>query len=137
MKTLSLIFTEKGQSLGLLLLRLAFGAMMMSHGLAKLSDFATLETAFADPIGLGSQLSLMMIIAAEVGASILLILGLATRLAALALAFAMCVAAFVVHAPFSFSGSELPLVYLVVYLTLLIAGAGRYSIDHLIARKLT
>lgn len=136
MKFLNLIFTYRGTNLGLLILRIAFGAMMLSHGFAKLAYFDGPQTEFANPIGIGSFTSLVMITATEVGASILVILGLLTRPVAFVLMFAMAVAAFIVHSPFTFSGSELPLVYLMVYLTLVITGAGKYSLDRIILQRL-
>lgn len=130
------IFTDRGRDLGLMFLRLSFGVMMITHGAAKLANFSTLKATFPDPIGWGGTMSLAAIICVEIGASLLIIAGLLTRLAAIALMFSMCIAAFVVHAPFSLSGSELPLLYLLVYVTLFIGGAGKYSADHLIARRL-
>ena len=109
---------------------------MLTHGLAKIQNFSALSETFADPIGLGAKFSLILIIFAEFGCSILLMLGLFTRLAAIPLAIGMAVAAFVAHAPFSFSASELPLLYLVVFASFFFLGAGRYSIDYLIAKKI-
>ncbi|MFR5955158.1 MAG: DoxX family protein [Odoribacter splanchnicus] len=69
----------------LLFLRLFIGGMMLSHGWAKLASFSTLSATFPDPLGVGSTLSLLLILFAEVGCSCLLIFGLMTRLAALPL----------------------------------------------------
>ena len=71
----------------LLFLRLFIGGMMLSHGWAKLASFSTLSATFPDPLGVGSTLSLLLILFAEVGCSCLLIFGLMTRLAALPLMF--------------------------------------------------
>ena len=58
---------QKFLSLGLLILRVLVGITMLTHGLAKLTSFSELSATFPDPIGLGSTLSLILIIGAEVG----------------------------------------------------------------------
>ena len=88
----------------LLFLRLFIGGMMLSHGWAKLASFSTLSATFPDPLGVGSTLSLLLILFAEVGCSCLLIFGLMTRLAALPLMFGMLMAFFVIHGADPFAG---------------------------------
>ena len=75
-------------------------------------------------------MSLIMAIGAEVGCSILLILGLGTRLAVIPLAFTMLVALFVVHAEDPWKVKELAAIYLLVYASLLLTGPGQFSLDH-------
>lgn len=120
----------------LLFLRLFVGIMMLTHGWAKLSAFTGLSDSFPDPLGVGSTLSLVMILLAEVGCSLLLMLGLITRLATLPLMFGMLMAFFVIHGADPFAVRELPLLYLGIYVALLWTGAGRYSLDEVIRRKL-
>jgi len=119
-------------SLGLLVLRITIGGLMLVHGLQKLMNFSELSGQFPDPIGMGSQLSLIAAIGAEVGCSLLLMLGLATRFAALPLAFTMIVALFLVHASDPWKVKELAAVYLCVYLSLILTGAGELSLDQLL-----
>ena len=75
----------------LLFLRLFIGGMMLSHGWTKLATFSVLSATFPDPLGVGSTLSLLLILFAEVGCSCLLIFGLMTRLATLPLMFGMLI----------------------------------------------
>jgi putative oxidoreductase len=121
-------------SVGLLILRVAFGGMMLVHGIPKLMGFSEMAGQFPDPIGMGSRLSLMSAIGAEVGCSLLLILGLGTRFAALPLAITMMVALFAVHASGPWKVKELAAVYLSVYVSLAFTGAGRFSLDHLFSK---
>ncbi len=122
-------------SLGILVLRIAVGAMMFFlHGWAKLTGFNEMKEGFPDPIGAGSEVALGLAVFAEVGCSALLVLGLFTRLAALPLAVTMGVAVFLIHGADPIPDKELPILYLAVYLTLLISGPGRYSADALIHR---
>lgn len=124
---------ESFLSIGLLLLRLGFGGLMLTHGVPKLMNYATLATQFPDPLGVGSQLSVMMAIGAEVGCASLIILGLFTRLAAIPLVITMLVAVFIVHGADPFAKKELALLYFIPFLTLLLTGPGRFACDHLLA----
>ncbi len=117
--------------LSVLLLRVVSGALMLTHGIPKLLKLANGgEVIFADPLGLGSTASLIMAMLVEVLASLLIILGFATRFAAFALAFTMAVAAFIVHAGDPLARKELGLIYLLIFIVLMITGSGRYSVDN-------
>ena len=117
-------------SVGLLLLRLGFGLMMMlGHGLSKLTGFAEKSGEFPDPLGVGNSLSMALAIFAEIGCSILIVLGLATRVAAIPLIITMVVAVFVIHGSDPWPKKEFAMLYLVPFLTLVFTGAGRFSLD--------
>lgn len=126
---------ESVVQIGLLILRVAIGGFMLVHGSQKLMSFSELAGKFPDPIGMGSQMSLISAIGAEVGCSILLIMGLGTRLAALPLAFTMGVALFVVHRADPWQVKELAAVYLSVYVVIFFTGPGTLSLDHLLWKK--
>ena len=123
-------------SLGLLFLRVLVGITMLTHGLAKLTSFSELSSTFPDPIGLGGTLSLVMIICAEVGCSIFLIVGAFTRLATIPLIFSMLVVILIVHGNDPFQVKELPLLYLGVYIFLFFTGAGKISLDSILLKKI-
>jgi len=97
--------------------------------------FNEMSDSFPDPIGIGSQLSLIAAIGAEVGCSILLILGLGVRFAAIPLAFTMIVALFVVHGADPWQKKELAATFLVVYVVLACTGAGQFSLDRFLWGK--
>lgn len=138
-KLISFITSPKaiGNNGIILFLRVFIGIMMMTHGLAKLNNFDQMAGSFPDPIGWGSKMSLIMIIFAEFGCSILLILGLFTRLAAIPLLFSMAIATFVIHGADPFSAKELAILYAGVYVVLLFTGGGRWSVDHFIYKKIS
>ncbi|QDU82837.1 Putative oxidoreductase CatD [Polystyrenella longa] len=121
--------SSKLTSFGLLVLRIGVGGMMMVHGLQKFQNFEALSTEFADPIGVGPQLSLILAIGAELGCSVLVIAGLLTRLAVIPLAFTMIIAHFQIMADKPWGDKELSALYLVIYASLLFTGAGCFSID--------
>ncbi len=114
----------------LLFIRLCIGAFMLVHGWPKLMKLCSnQEIDFADPIGIGVRMSLLLTVFAEVICSVLLMIGLATRLAVIPLIITMLVAALIVHAGDPFNKVELSLHYLLIYALLLITGSGKYSID--------
>lgn len=117
-------------NVALLILRLSAGLFMLTHGMGKLTAlFGDAPIQFPDPIGVGATASLTLAVFSEVFCSILLILGLGTRLATIPLIVTMLVAAFIVHATDGFGKQELPLFYVSVYFVIALAGAGKYSID--------
>ncbi len=122
-------------SLGLLILRVAAGVLMMTHGWSKIQNFEGMVQSGFDPIGMGATLSVVMLIGAEFIAALFIVLGLLTRLSAIPLIVAMSVAAFVAHASDPLQVKELSLIYLTIFATLLITGAGKYSLDSLLFRK--
>jgi len=125
--------TDVVPSIGLLVLRLGTGGLLFyGHGLGKIMNFSTRAAAFSDPIGLGPETSMALVVFAEVFCSIALVLGLATRLAGIPIVIFSLVAVFVQHAADPFAKKELALLYLVPALTLIATGAGRFSLDHLI-----
>jgi len=125
-------------SVGLLILRLGVGGFMVGHGWGKLQKlFAGDLDKFADPIGLGSGFSLVLIVLAEVVCAVLVILGLGTRFAAIPVVIAMGVAALVVHAndPLTMgqgASKEPALLFLTAFLTLFFTGAGKFSMDGMV-----
>lgn len=76
----------------------------------------------------------------EVAALVLLPLGLATRLISIPLIFTMIIAIVTVHLGNGFAagdnGFEIPLYYILMLVALLINGAGKFSVDHLISKRL-
>jgi putative oxidoreductase len=135
-------------SLGFLALRAMVGLMMLvGHGIPKIQSFqAILKKGFYQPdvfpLSLMSpQVSLLMLIGAEVVASALLVLGLMTRPAAFVFGFAMVVAAFGAHAadPWFSAGAggskELALMYLIPVIVIILSGAGGYSLDAAIYKE--
>jgi len=117
-------------SLGLLVLRVWIGlTMLLEHGWDKLTHFDKYAAHFIDFLSIGPHASLCLTIFAEFFASALLTLGLVTRFAALVLVVNMSVAFFVVMKGNPSGPGELPFLYLMAYITLLLAGPGKLSLD--------
>ena len=126
---------EGAASFGLLILRVAAGLLMMTHGWSKIQNFEGMVQSGFDPIGMGASLSVIMLIGAEFVAALFIVLGLLTRLSAIPLMVAMSVAAFVAHASDPLQVKELSLVYLTIFTTLCISGSGRFSLDSVLFRN--
>jgi putative oxidoreductase len=121
--------------IALLIMRLGIGALMLTHGWPKLMRLIEGgEIVFRDPLGIGTVTSLIFAMLAEFVGSILIMLGIATRMASAALIFTMAVAVFMVHADDPFARKELGLIYMLVYIVLLITGSGKYSLDRLVRK---
>lgn len=129
-------FRGKGTSVLILVLRVFLGVMIMLHGLDKLMNFEALSYTFPNIMGLGSYMSLMVVIFAEFCCSLFLIFGLLVRLMVIPPIITMAVAFVDVHDA-EFPEGELSFIYLVLLLTLYFIGPGRYSIDYLIDMRLT
>lgn len=121
----------------MLIFRVLIGIFMLTHGFAKFQNLISGgEINFFDPIGLGVEFSFILVVFAEFFCSILLILGLFTRLAAIPLMFAMFVAAFVAHGADPFVAKEMSLLYMIAFASIFVIGAGKYSIDYFISKKI-
>lgn len=119
-------------SLLLLIIRLFFGLLFLTHGYDKLMQHAALANLFADPIGLGSMISFWMVVFTEVVCSFALIFGILQRIVLIPMIITMCIAFFVVHGADAFAVKELSFIYLIAFVILYITGPGQYSFDALI-----
>ncbi len=126
----------KLQDFGLLAVRLLSGGMMLTHGLPKFDRlFGEGPVKFADPFGLGPEISLGLVLFAEVGCSLLVMAGFKTRWATLPLLFTMLMAAFYAHGSDPFSDKEPSLLFFTAFLSVLISGGGRLSVDQAIGGR--
>lgn len=120
----------------LLALRIGIGAMMLVHGLPKMQMlFGGDVSQFPSVMGMSSGFSLALAALAEVVCSVLILVGLGTRLASIPLLITMLVAVLVVHAADPFAAQELGLLYLLGYVVLLLLGGGRFSLDAVVTRN--
>lgn len=133
-KFFSTSYSDTAFNIGMLLLRLAAGAMIIPHGYAKLKGFSKMSGQFADPFHIGSTLSLSLTIFAEFFCGMLIVLGLFTRLASIPLIIAMAVALFYAHHGDIFGKGEMAALFLSIFLTILLVGPGRASVDGMMGK---
>jgi len=133
-KLLTTKYSASAFSTAMLILRVGVGVLMMNHGYSKLIKFSELKNTFMNFMGLGSSTSLILVIFSEFFCSILLILGLFTRLATIPLIITMLVVLIKVSHGDIFNDGQTPSLYLLAYITLLLAGPGRASVDAMIGK---
>jgi len=132
-KIFSTVLPPRYGHLALLVLRVVAAIFLLTHGWPKLQRLLSgEEIQFIDPFGLGQTASFVLIMFAEVVCSILVIIGLATRLAAIPPVIGMATAVLVAHANDPFGMKEKPLLFLLIFAFLIVYGAGRYSVDRMI-----
>jgi putative oxidoreductase len=118
----------------MLIMRLIFGFLMLAHGWKKLSNFAVIKEKFMSFMGMSPTISLGLATFAEFFCSILLIIGLFTRLATIPLLITIVVI-FNVHGRQFWGEYELVPAFGAAYMAILLIGPGKYSCDALISRK--
>ncbi|WP_078652555.1 DoxX family protein [Streptomyces sp. NRRL F-525] len=128
----------------LLLVRVVVGLVMIMHGLNHWRGGGRIEGTARWFTGLGLRQGVLQAWASvltEVGAGVLLVLGLLTPLACAAVISVMLVAGLLAHRPNGFfvfkDGYEYVLTLAVVALALAVLGPGRWSLDHAAGIDLT
>ena len=133
-----------GNAIAPLALRLLLAWEFGVAGLEKLRGqnwFADIHDRFPFPFGLVPiEVSWLLATWSELIGAALLAVGLATRFTSAALIVLTLVAWAAVHAGLGYNvcqnGWKLPLIFLVLFVPLLLNGAGTLSLDHLIGRRL-
>ena len=133
-------FLSKRTDAALAILRVIAGSIFIAHGAQKLFvfGFAGVSGAFGQmgvplPGLMGPSIALL-----EFFGGIALVIGLLTRLASLGLGFNMLGAIVLVHLKAGFfnpAGVEFPLALLGMNLALVLAGAGAFSLDAVLATR--
>jgi|AntRauTorcE11897_2_1112592.scaffolds.fasta_scaffold23517_1 putative oxidoreductase len=134
-----ILSTEPGKfinvHLSILLLRVGAGALILTHGYPKLLKVFAGDFSFGDPIGLGPEVSLVLVAFAEGICGLLVATGFWTRISAFVLTINMSVIVFVAHAGDPFGSKEKGLLFLVMFVVLLFTGGGKYSMDAQLSKK--
>ena len=111
------------------LLRIVTALLFMEHGLMKLFHFPAPQPGAPDPL----PMILMAAATIEVGGGALIALGLFTRVAAFVCSGQMAVAYFIAHGSQgvwpALNGGEPAILYCFVFLYLVFAGGGAWSLD--------
>ena len=129
-RILSTAYTDGLFNLGTFLLRTCLGILMfVNHGLPKIFHFSEFEKGFYNFLHLGSNLSLILSIIAEVFASALLVLGLFSRIAIILLLIDLGVAIFLVHSGQPVIRYEAAVLFFSGFLMILLIGPGKFSVD--------
>jgi putative oxidoreductase len=131
-KLFQLSFVPRSTDFALLVLRFWLGlTLLFNHGIGKLLHFSQVAPMMPDPLGVGAHLNLALVVIAEVLCSALVVIGFATRFAALIVVIEMLVAFTMVHHRALATGpgsGELAFLYLAGFLTIVLAGGGRFVV---------
>lgn len=122
-------------NINMFFLRVIVSITMLTHGMGKFDMLISHRASqFIDPIGFGPTQSLVLAVFAEVFCSALVLCGLFTSFACIPLIITMLVAILGVHINEGFGRWELPLLYLLIYMTIMVIGPGKYSLDRYIMK---
>lgn len=111
-------------------------AMIILHGLPKLEKLmAGGEIKFYNFMGIGANATLILAVLLEIICAFLIMIGLFTRAASLALLMVMAVAAFGVHYSDPFSVKESSLLFLSLFALIFAFGPRQFSIDRMISKR--
>ncbi len=142
-RTIFNLLDRAGEWLAPLGLRLLLAYEFWESGMEKLRGenwFADIQDQFPFPFNVVPvELSWQIATWTELIAPVLLVLGLGTRFASVSLIILTVVAWASVHAGNGYNvcdnGFKLPLMYLVMFVPLLLSGAGKLSLDHWISGR--
>ncbi|MGA2370165.1 MAG: DoxX family protein [Candidatus Korobacteraceae bacterium] len=124
-------FLDRLQPLGLLFLRLALGAIMIVHGWQKIADHMHGIMGMLPHLGIPAWMG-YLVVAAEFGGGILIVMGFLTRFAAFAFLIDMLVAILKVHLRNGMTGQggfEFPMACAAIAFALIFFGSGPIGID--------
>ena len=133
-KLLSTKYSASAFNIAMLVLRVGFAGMMLPRGFDKLVNFQDVEKHMLNFLGIGTTMSLALLIFAEFFCSLFVLLGLFTRLATIPLIIAMSVAVMKAHKGQIFGDGEHAAMYVVGFLVLLLVGPGKISADGMIGK---
>jgi putative oxidoreductase len=122
-------------SLALLVMRIIFAGMLMTHGWDKLIHFQATAQMFGS-MGMNATM-LGLVVFAEFFCALGVLVGLLHRLALIPLIINMAVAFVMAHGGrlFGEGNGELAFLYLGAFIVLIISGPGKFAIDSLFSEK--
>ncbi|MFB9375405.1 DoxX family protein [Kineococcus gynurae] len=138
--TLTVTRPSTGHSLGLLALRLVAGAVLLTHGIPKLTGLDGVTAAAAGSGVPAPEIAGILVVAGEIGLGVLLLLGLATRVAGGLLLVQMVLTWVFMHSGDGLFiegqlNGENAVLLAAIGATLLLTGPGRVAVDAALRRR--
>lgn len=130
----SIKYSNGAFNTAMLLLRLGGGILLMSHGYPKMAHFSEYSQHMPSLFGIGQPATTVLVIIAEFFCALFVALGLFTRLACIPILFNMGYIAIKIHNWDVFDSAHAASLFFAVFLTLLIVGPGKFSIDGLMKK---
>ena len=133
-KLLSTHYSAGAFNTAMLFLRIVAGGLMFVHGYDKMVHFNETAAHMINFMGIGSKASTALVIFAEFFCSILVVLGLFTRLACIPLIISTSVALVKAHNSNVLGQGQVVTLFLICFVVLLFLGAGKVSVDGMIGK---
>jgi putative oxidoreductase len=130
-------YLDRLQPLALLVMRLVLATIMIAHGSQKVFGGMPRHESLVSSIGFPAWMAFLSA-AAEFGGGILVLLGILTRFAALAITVDLAVAIVKVHAKAGLRGPggfEFPLAVVTIAFALIFFGPGPISLDSIFSGR--
>lgn len=135
-----ILYSDLGSSfnnIALLVFRILFAIELFRvHGMKKFRAQNGEHEKVPNPLGLPEKLNGLVATFSDTVVPVLLILGIGTRLAILPTLGVTAIGYFVVHKKDSLEVRDVPYMYTLVLLLLLVLGAGTFSLDNYILNQL-
>jgi putative oxidoreductase len=109
--------------------------MLIVHGLKKLGIGVAQAENIPNPFNLPQVLNTVFALSANIVFPFLVIIGFCTRIATLPSLAVTLTGYFVVHRSDTLLEKDIPFMYSVCYLLILLLGPGKYSVDNAITKK--
>src|SRR5690606_10558932 len=100
-------YSKDSVSISLLILRVGVAVMMLVHGIPKLQMLFSGDIQFPGVMGMSPTFALTLAVLAEVLCSVLILIGLFTKVAVVPLIITMLTAVFLIHGGDPFATQEL------------------------------
>ncbi len=110
--------------------------MIFAHGLKKIDAGMEKAEQVPNPLGLPETFNHLFAVSANIIFPLFIILGFFTRLAVLPILAVTLTGYFIVHWNDSLAAKDIPFMYSIAFLLLLVLGPGKYSADYLIHKKI-
>lgn len=133
-RLLSTNYSAGAFNTAMLLLRIVAAGLMLKHGYDKMVHFEDTASHMMNFMGIGSKASTALVIFAEFFCSLLVIIGLFTRLACIPLIITMTVALVKAHNSDFLGDGQMAALFLLCFVVLLFTGPGKVSVDSMIGK---
>ncbi len=109
--------------------------LIIVHGLKKLGIGVTIPEIVPNPLGLPETVNFIFATAANILFPVCIIFGLFTRLSTLPVLAVTLTGYFIVHGGDSLIERDIPFMYSLSFLLLLLLGPGKYSLDKILSNS--
>ncbi len=110
-------------------------AFLFIHGLKKITNFQEEIQHIPDPFGMGGYNATIIAIFSNIVCSIFVAMGLFTRLFALGAFMIPFIGLTIVHLNDPWAVRDVPLMYSIAFLVIILLGPGKHSLDNVINKR--